>query len=94
MQVIAAFLAWLETAMPYLYQYSLMFLGADWQRRVDEAKFERDLRKALEQELEDTRRANEQANIVDQAFERHRYGHDDAALNRLRNFWDDPVGPK
>lgn len=87
-QVLAALLAWLETAMPFLYQYSLMFLGADWQRRVDEAKIEREMRKALQQEMEDTARANEQAHIVDEAFERRGYGDDDGALERLRDFWN------
>ena len=86
---LAAFLAWLKEVSPFLSQLIIAWLGAEWQKRADEASAYRELSKALQKELEDTARANEQAAIVDEAFNRQHYDDgDDAALNRLRDFWN------
>lgn len=80
----AALLAWLREVSPFLSQLIIAWLGAEWQKRADEATMERALRKALETELKDTYRANEQITIVEDAFA----DGDDAAINRLRDFWN------
>lgn len=82
--ILTAILAWLRNVAPYLYDVALILLGKEWQKKIDQADAEHAKRIALEKGMEDTRRANEQARLVDDVVD----DSDDAALGRLRNFWD------